>query len=156
MAKRETYLTLEGKQNLEQELENLKSVRRREVAERIRTAHEGGGNVDNAEYEDAKNEQAFVEGRIADLEEILSNAVVVASEDGGGNVVKFGSSVVVSGQDGSKRTYTLVGSAEAVPLEGKISLDSPVGQALLGRKVGDTVEVRTPKGVNKLKITKVE
>ena len=156
MAKRETYLTLEGKQNLEEELENLKTVRRSEVAERIRTAHEGGGNMDNAEYEDAKNEQAFVEGRIADLEEILSNAVVVSTDDSTGNVVKFGSSIVVTGPDGAKRNYTLVGSVEAAPLVGKISLDSPVGQALMGHKVGDTIEVRTPKGVSKLKITKIE
>ncbi len=155
---RDTHLTPEGREALANELERLTGARRREVAERISRAHETGGNVDNAEYEEAKNEQAFVEGRIVDIENILSRAVVTKSAAGRrkkGAKVQFGSFVTVASGRGSSVLYQVVGSAEANPSEGKISESSPVGQALMGRKVGDEVEVQTPSGVSKLRIKKI-
>ena len=121
---------------------------------RINKAHETGGTVDNAEYEEAKNEQAFVEGRIADIENILSKAVVTERKKKTA-VVAFGSSVAVTNSRGSKVLYQVVGGAEANPSKGKISESSPVGSALMGRKVGDVVDVETPAGVQKLTINKV-
>ena len=153
MARNQTYLTEEGLQQLQAELDDLRSTRRREVAARIHKASESGGTVDNAEYDEAKNEQAFLEGRISDLENILSNAVVASAQKGAG--VQLGSTVTVRAEDGSKRDYTVVGSAEAAPLEGKISLESPVGMALMDRDVGDSVEATTPAGTVKLKITRI-
>ncbi len=153
-ATRQTHLTPEGREALAQELEHLTGVRRREVAMRINKAHETGGTVDNAEYEEAKNEQAFVEGRIADIENILSKAVV-AKRRKKTAVVEFGSSVTVTNSRGSKVLYQVVGGAEANPSKGKISESSPVGLALMGRKVGDVVDVETPAGVQKLTINKV-
>jgi len=156
MATRDVHLTREGQKDLETELEHLQTVRRREVAARIHKANESGGTVDNAEYEGAKNEQAFVEGRISELEIILSNAVVASrrsrSEKG---AVQFGSSVTVVIDEGKRQKYLVVGSAEADPLKGKISIESPVGQALQGHKAGDKVDVETPSGVVKLSIKKV-
>ncbi len=153
---RETYLTLEGRQELEKELEYLRTVRRREVAKRIHESREAGGTASNAEYEEAKNEQAFVEGRIFDIERILDSAVVVAAGEHSRETVEFGSSVDVVAEDGGKRHYRVVGSAEANPLEGKISHESPVGRALMGRKVGDKVDVQTPKGSVILTIIKID
>ena len=155
MLKRQRYLTQEGQTQLRAELEDLKTVRRPDVAARIHQATEAGGTVDNAEYEDVKNEQSFVEGRIRDLEEVLSSAVVPAKKKGARGTVQFGSSVTVVNKARKRTVYHLVGSAEAKPLEGKISNESPVGQALLDRKVGDVVEVSTPAGIAELKITKV-
>ena len=155
MPKRKIYLTPEGGQALGQELEHLSTVRRREVAARINRASEAGGTVDNAEYDEAKNEQAFVEGRISELENILFNAVVTAREKSTQGAVKFGSSVTVITEAGKRRRYTVVGSAEAAPLEGRISIESPVGRALIGHKVDDKVDVETPSGVVKLTIAKV-
>lgn len=155
MAQRETYLTPEGLQNLTRELEHLRNVRRQEVAERIRRASETGGTVDNAEYDEAKNEQAFVEGRIRELENILATAVVAPNRDRRKGAVGFGSVVTVVTSSGAKQQYTVVGSAEAAPLEGKISNESPVGRALFGRKVGDEVEVKTPSGITRFKITDI-
>ena len=155
MAQRETLLTSEGLQQLQEELSHLRSARRQEVAARIHKASETGGTVDNAEYDEAKNEQAFIEGRIRGLENILAKAVVAPSRDKAEDSVVFGSSVTVVDSARVKRNYTVVGSAEAAPLEGKISNESPVGRALLGRKVGDHVEVETPSGVMKLTVTKV-
>ena len=155
MATREIYLTPDGQRDLERELDHLQTVRRGEIAARIHKANESGGTVDNAEYEDAKNEQAFVEGRISELENILSNAVVASSRDRTQGAVEFGSSVTVVADEGKKKQYKVVGSAEADPLKGKISIESPVGQALLGHKVGDEVDVQTPSGVARLTITKV-
>ncbi len=155
MLRKETYLTPEGLKRLQEELVHLQNVKRSEVASRIHKAHETGGTVDNAEYDEAKNEQAFVEGRIRELETILSNAVVAPDANKPGKGVKFGSSVTVVTDDGAKRDYTVVGSAEASPLDGKISNESPVGMALLGRKVGDKVKVDTPSGVMRLTIRKV-
>jgi transcription elongation factor GreA len=155
MAPSETYLTSKGQRDLEAELEHLKNLRRKEVAGRIRTASETGGTVDNAEYAEAKNEQAFVEGRISDLEKILSNAVVAGRGKASEGAVQFGSSVTVVPDAGGRKRYTVVGSAEAAPLKGRISIESPVGRALIGHKVGDKVDVETPSGVVKLTIVKV-
>ncbi len=143
MLRKETFLTPQGLKQLQEELDNLMGVRRTEVAERIREASENGGNVDNAEYDEAKRQQAFVEGRIRELESILANAVVAAHDKKGG-IVDIGSSVTVQNANGRKQSYKLVGTVEASPVEGKISNESPVGQALLGHKVGDEVEFETP------------
>ena len=155
MAQSATYLTPEGKEHLDEELDNLKNVRRREVAERIHLASETGGTVDNAEYDEAKNEQAFLEGRISELDNVLSNAVVAPRAKRSKAAVEFGSSVTVSSKERKTILYKVVGSAEAAPLEGKISVESPVGRALLGHKVGDTVDVETPAGTVNLKIKKI-
>ena len=156
MVQKPNYLTAEGQKSLDDELEQLTKVRRREVAARIQKASENGGTVDNAEYEEAKNEQAFVEGRIANLENILSNAVVASKpKRKASGAVEFGSKVTVVANGGSKKLYKVVGSAEAAPLEGKISVESPVGRALMGHKKGEKVDVETPAGVVKLTIQKV-
>ncbi len=149
------YLTPEGMKKLEDELAHLQNVRRQEVAEKIAASHESGGTEDNAEYEEAKNELALVEERISVIEGVLDLAVVADKSMVEKGVIGFGSSVNV--RDGTKRRrqYQIVGSAEVAPLEGKISIESPVGKALVGHRVGDIVEVETPSGVNKLTITRV-
>ena len=155
---RQVYLTPEGLKQLQGELDHLKTAKRREVAKRIHDASQGGGTVDNAEYDEAKNEQAFTEGRIRELESLLSNAVVAKSGErkrARKKSVEFGSSITVKTASGDKKAYKLVGSAEAAPLEGKISNESPVGSALIGHLVGDTVEVETPSGVMELTITRI-
>jgi transcription elongation factor GreA len=141
------YLTPEGLETLEKRLKHLKEVRRPEVAERLRLAMEEGGDLsENAEYEDAKNEQAFVEGEIVRLERILSSAQIIEAVSSG-DVVVVGSHVTVV-EKGTKHqeVYHLVGSAEANPRDGKISTESPLGKALMGAKVGDKVEVNAPDG----------
>lgn len=151
------YLTPEGLKNLESRLKHLVEVRRAEVAERLRQALEEGGDLsENAEYEDAKNEQAFIEGEILRLETILSNAQVIEST-GGSDVVTLGAQVTIV-EEGSKEqeVYALVGSAEAQPREGKISSESPLGKALLGAKVGDKVTVHAPDGPIVYIVKKIE
>lgn len=155
MEKHPQYLTPQGMRKLEEELAHLKGVRRREVAIKISESHEAGGVVDNADYEEAKNEQAFVEGRISEIENVLEQAVVADMSMVGKGVIGFGSSVDVRDRSKRKRQYQIVGSAEVAPLDGKISIESPVGKALLGHRVGDVVEVETPSGVNKLTITRI-
>ncbi len=155
MAQRETYLTSEGLAKLREELDHLIMVRRQEIAQRIQRANEIGGTVDNAEYDEAKNEQAFIEGRIRTLENLLQSAVLISSRDAPKESVGLGSSVTVINPTGHKERYIIVGSVEVDPLKGKISNESPVGRALLGRKVGDEIEVRTPSGVMKLTITEI-
>lgn len=155
MVQRQRFLTPAGRDELQAELDRLKSVRRPDVSARIREATEAGGTADNAAWEEVKNEQAFVEGRIRDLEDILANSKIAEKTEGARGTVQFGSSITVIAEDGKRRRYQLVGSAEAKPLEGKISNESPVGQALLEHRVGDVVEVTTPSGVTKLKISKI-
>lgn len=141
------YLTPEGLKNLEERLKHLTEVRRAEVAERLRRALEEGGDLsENAEYEDAKNEQAFIEGEILRLEAILSTAQIIEATRNS-DQVQLGSVVTVI-EKGSKEkeVYHLVGSAEANPREGKISIESPLGKALMGAKVGDQVVVNAPDG----------
>jgi len=150
-------LTREGMQKIEEELRFLQTVRRPEVAEKIRQAKELLSTPNDAEYEDAKNEQAMVEGRIAQLQSLLQNAEII-DEDGAhkSKVVMLGSHVKVkSGEDGKTHEYIIVGPAEADPREGRISHESPVGRALLGKKVNDEVKVNAPKGIMTLKITKI-
>jgi transcription elongation factor GreA len=149
------YLTPEGLKKLEEELEYLKTVRRAEVAERLHNAMAEGEVEENPEYEDAKNEQAFVEGRILELEAILANAVVIENK-GPANEVRLGSRVtIVDLETGDKEQYLIVGSAEADPQNGRISCESPVGRALLGHKVNDVVTVQVPDGQLKFKVAQI-
>jgi len=155
MSEQVTYLTREGLKKLEEELEHLRTVRRAEIADRLHQAMEDGELIENAEYEAAKNEQAFIEGRILTIEVLLSEAVLI-EEDGPTNMVRVGSTVKVQ-EDGSKpEQYTIVGAAEANPAKGLISNESPLGKALLGRKVGDEVKVNAPAGVLSFKVIKIE
>ena len=157
MALEETYLTPHGLQQLEEELENLRAVRRLEVADRIQEAKEVGGTVDNAEYDEAKNELAYVEGRMQALEAMVQNAVMIPDhKKAASEVVEMGSIVEVAVEDSNKaHKYTIVGSTESAPEDGLISNESPVGRALLGKRVGDVVEVRVPAGTQRLKLVKV-
>ena len=141
----QTFLTREGLKKLEEELDHLRTVRRVQVAERLHNAQDVGDLIDNVEYEDAKNEQAFVEGRILTLEMMLSNAVII-KENGPEGVVGLGSKVTVKEGSSKPEAYQLVGPAEANPKEGKISNESPLGKALFGRRIGDEVKVNAPAG----------
>jgi transcription elongation factor GreA len=154
MSQKKILITQEGLAKLQSELEYLLSVRRQEIAGKIKRAREMGGTENNAEYEDAKNDQAFVEGRILMLENIVKNATVIESPALPG-VVEMGDKVLIQNQDGKIEQFTIVGSTEANPVEGKISNESPVGTALLGKKIGDEVEVTTPAGLLKLLIMDV-
>lgn len=144
MNNKPAYLSKEGLGKLREELDEMVNIRRAEVAGRIHEAKEHGDLSENAEYEDAKNEQAFVEGRIQSLSALIKNAVLI-NEHHSTEHVQIGSTVVVSSPDGEE-TYAIVGSAEADPSGGKISNESPVGRALLGRKKGDKVVVSVPAG----------
>jgi transcription elongation factor GreA len=153
MNNKPTYLSREGLDKLRQELEEMTSVKRPEVAQRIHDAKEHGDLSENAEYEDAKNEQAFVEGRIQTLEALIKNATLI-DENHSNDHVQIGSTVKVSGPDGSQ-SFTIVGSTEAKPTEGKISNESPVGRALLGKKKGENVTVQVPAGDIAYKIVSI-
>ncbi len=156
MAEKAVPMTKEGFERLEKELEHLRNVRRPEVADRIHQSKELASAQNNAEYEEAKNEQAFVEGRILTLERILQNAVVIDEEAAHhASRVQIGSRVTVMDQDGRTTDYTIVGVAEARPTEGMISNESPVGRTLLGKRVGDEVQVQVPKGVLRLTVTRI-
>ncbi|HRF50240.1 MAG TPA: transcription elongation factor GreA [Anaerolineales bacterium] len=151
-----TFLTRDGLKKLGEELEHLRTVRRAEVAERLHNAQDDGELIENAEYEDAKNEQAFVEGRILQLETMLSNAAIIDTQGPDNGVVGLGCTVTVKEADSRKgEEYTLVGAVEANPREGRISNESPLGRALLGHKVGDEIKVQAPAGAIKYKITKI-
>ncbi len=158
MANKETILTAEGLKKLENELENLRSVRRHEVAERLKLAISYGDISENSEYDDAKSEQAFIEGRILELEQMINTATIIdgkASKKK--NVVYLGSTVVVKDMETKEEeTYTIVGTTEADPFKNKISNESPVGAAILGRKVNTVVQVNTPVGELSYKILKVK
>lgn len=150
---KEVLLTREGLRKLEKELEALKTVKRREVAARIKQALEFGDITENSEYDDAKNEQAFVEGRIATLERMLRNARVVDESDVQEGVVSLGCWVRLKDvETGEELEYMVVGSAEADPLEGRISNESPVGQALMGKPAGTVVTVQAPDGLLRYEI----
>ena len=149
------YLTAEGKVTLEEELNHLKSVRRPEVADRIQQAKMDGDISESGEYEDAKNEQAWVEGRIRTLEHMIQNAHIIKGTNG--DTVGLGSRVRVRDAEGEEYDWTIVGSAEANPAEQKLSNESPIGRALMGHKRGEIVSVDVPRGPKKkLKITKIE
>jgi len=151
----QTFLTREGLKKLEEELEHLRTVRRAQVAERLHNAQEDGELIENAEYEDAKNEQAFVEGRILTLEAMLSNAVII-KDNGPEGVVALGSKITVKENGGKPEVYMLVGAAEASPKEGRISNESPLGRALLGRRVGDEVKVNAPAGTLSFRVVAID
>ena len=155
MAQQETYLTEEGLGKVAEELEHLRAIRRQEVAQRIQRSIEIGGTVDNAEYDEAKNEQAFVEGRILTLEVQARNAVLIPGNPGPSKVVRLGSTVTVETGKGKSQTYVIVGRVEADPSQGKISNESPVGKALIGLKSGGTATVDTPSGSVKLKVVQI-
>jgi len=146
MNRQQTFLTREGYQKLDQELDYLRTVRRQEVARRLHQALTEGDILENAELEDARNEQAFVEGRILALESMLGSAVII-EEEGPRETVGLGSRVTVVEGDGPQETYHIVGSAEADPAKGLISNESPLGQALMGRRVGEKAVVNAPDGV---------
>lgn len=146
MEEKATILTPEGLRKLEEELEFLKTVKRKEVAERIKQSKEFGDLMENSEYEDAKNEQAFIEGRILTVEGMLRNAKVINNHDVRSDMVTIGSTVRLQDETGEELTYTIVGSPEADPLHDRISNESPVGRALLGRRRGDKVTVKAPVG----------
>jgi transcription elongation factor GreA len=155
---RESLITPEGLEKLKRDLEEMQTVRRREVAERIKEAREFGDISENSEYDDAKNEQAMLEQRIAQMEERLRRATVVDAKDLDTGVVSVGVKVHVKDQKtGNSRKFQLVGSAEADPSQDKLSHESPIGKALMGRKRGEVVNVDVPRGPAKeLKITKIE
>lgn len=150
------YLTREGLEKLKAELEYLRTVRRQEVAERIQESRERGGTVSNAEYEEAKNELAFTEGRILTLDNIMNNAVLIDERPVTLDMVDIGSAVTVVNQEGQTYQYTITGSAEADPSRGRISNVSPIGRSLLGKKVGDITEVNAPAGKIKLEIIAIK
>ena len=155
--KNEILLTQEGYDKLEEEVEFLKTVRRKEVAERIKVAISFGDLSENAEYDEAKNEQAQVEERIMKLENMIRKAVIIDESQIDVNVVTIGSIVKVNDVEFDEEVeYTIVGSAEADPYDGKISNESPVGKALLGRTIGDVVEVQVPDGVAKFEILEIK
>lgn len=156
MANEEVLLTRDGLEKLEKELFFLKSVKRKEIAARIKEAITYGDITDNSEYEDAKNEQAFVEGRIITLEKILRRARILEKGESNNSYVTVGSTVKLKDIEMNREyTYTIVGTAEADPGESKISNESPVGRAILGLSIGEEVEVKVPAGSLKYKILEI-
>jgi transcription elongation factor GreA len=154
---KEVILTPEGHEKLKQEIEHLSTTKRREVADRIRTARDFGDISENAEYDDAKNEQAMLEHKIAQLEERLAHARVIDSDEVDTSVVSVGARVRLRDVDANQTVeYTIVGSAEANPSEQKLSNESPVGRAIIGKKKGETVEVSAPRGSLKYKILDIK
>jgi transcription elongation factor GreA len=154
---KDVILTPEGLEKLKAELEDLQTTRRREVAERIKEAREFGDISENSEYDDAKNEQAMLETRILALEEKLRSAQIIDAKELSNDVVRVGVIVHVKDEKGKSQPFTIVGSAEADVRAGRLSNESPVGKALMGRKKGETVEVSLPNGSTRaLKITKID
>jgi transcription elongation factor GreA len=154
---KEVILTSEGYEKLKQEIDYLQNEKRREVAERIRVAREFGDIAENAEYDDAKNEQAMLEHRIAQLEERLLSARVISKKEISKDTVSIGATVRLKDMDTNKSVeYHIVGSAEANPSENKLSNESPVGKAILGHKKGEVVEVAAPRGSLKFKILEIK
>lgn len=150
------YMTQEGKEKLEKELHFLKTERRQEVVERIKVARDFGDLSENSEYDAAKEDQAFVESRIAQVEKMIRNAKIIENDDDNHDLVSLGKSVTfIELPDGEEETYKIVGSAEADPFEGKISNDSPMAKSLLGHEVGEEISVTTPGGNIQVKIVKI-
>ena len=157
MAAKQTVLTQEGLNALEAELENLKTVKRKDIAEKIKVALSFGDLSENSEYDEAKNEQGIIEARIAEIESLIKNAEVVAQGRGKPRKVNVGCSVTVLDEEyGEEEKFSIVGSTEASSLNGRISNESPVGSALLGHKVGDIVEIQTETGSFSYKILAVD
>ena len=150
----QTYLSPEGMESLKKELRELKTTKRQEIAKRLQEAKDLGDLSENAEYFEAKEAQSLNETRIAELEDLLKNAVMIETpleED----IVRIGSTIEIKSKNGNE-TFTIVGSAEAKPQEGKISNESPLGRAFLGQKIGNEIEIKTPGGIMKYKIIKIE
>ena len=150
-----SFLTREGYDKLQEELEFLRTSKRLEIANRLHEAMEGGELIENAEYEAAKNEQAFVEGRIKELEILLATARVITGTEKGDSV-QVGSKVTIQEDSNEPEKYTIVGAAEANPRAGRISNESPLGKALLNHKTGDMVQIDAPAGSFSVKVIKVE
>jgi transcription elongation factor GreA len=150
-----SYLTSQGYQKLQEELNYLRTVKRQEVANRLHEAMEGGELIEDAEYEAAKNEQAFIEGRIQELELLLANARII-EETGNMDIAQIAAKVTIQEDDLEPEIYTIVGPAEANPREGRISNESPLGQALIDHRAGDIVTVEAPSGSFTVRILKVE
>ncbi|PSL41244.1 transcription elongation factor GreA [Planomicrobium soli] len=149
-------MTAAGKQKLEDELDFLKTVKRKEVVERIKIARSFGDLSENSEYDSAKEDQAFVEGRIAQLESMIRNAVIITEDETNKDIVRLGTTVTfVEVPSGDEESYTIVGSAEADPLEGRISNDSPIAKSMIGRTIGENVKVLTPGGEMEIKIVSI-
>lgn len=155
MSEKPVYLTRDGRDALEAELLDLTTNGRKAVQERIAQARDLGDISESGEYEDAKNQQAFMEGRILEIKHILSKAQIIEEEGGDNHQVHVGSSVTVRYEDGEEETYTIVGSTEASPSDGRISNESPVGNALLGKKPRQKVTVNTPQGMIKLTVVRI-
>ncbi len=153
MTSPDTFITKDGLAKLKEELTTLKNTKRSEIAERIQAAKELGDLSENAEYVEAKNEQAFVEGRIMEIESILRNATVIKKTNSNG-IVQVGSRIKIR-DESEEREYLIVGSNEADPTAGKISNESPLGQAFLGKKKGDIVDIELPKGTKRIEITAI-
>lgn len=152
-----SFLTKEGYRKLQEELDYLRTVKRQEIAERLHEAMEGGELIENAEYEAAKNEQAFVEGRIKELEILLASARILDEETKSkSDTIQVGYKVTIQEEGGEPETYIIVGAAEANPKEGRISNESPLGKALLNHRAGETVRVDAPAGSFMVHILKVE
>lgn len=151
------YMTQEGKEKLEKELNYLKTDRRKEVVERIKVARDFGDLSENSEYDAAKDEQAFVETRISQVEKMIRNAEIIENDNDNPNIVGLGKSVTFKElPNGEEETYRIVGSAEADPFEGKISNDSPMAKSLIGLEIGTEVSVATPGGDIQVKIIKID
>ncbi len=150
----QTYLSREGIESLEKELQELKTKKRQEIAKRLQEAKDLGDLSENAEYFEAKEAQSFNENRISELQGLLKNAVTIEASSKEDNV-GMGSTVEVKSANGAE-IFRIVGSAEANPQEGKISNESPLGRAFLGRKIGEEIEINTPGGINKYKIIKID
>lgn len=150
-----TFITREGLERLKKELEYLKTEKRKEIAERIRQAKELGDLSENAEYTEAKEEQGFVESKIAEIDQIVKRAKVIEDTKRASDKVNVGSSIKVKSLAGEESEYTIVGSKEADPQNGKISNESPFGRALLGKKAGEKTKVKTPKGELEFEIVKI-
>lgn len=156
MTLKKTYLTHRRFEELKQELHRLRTEKRHEIADRILHAKDFGGTEDNAEFDDAKNEQAFIEGRIMTLDNMIHTATVIPDEHLSSEVVDVGAKVKVQNESGRTMEYLIVGSYEADPKVGKISNESPVGQALLGSRVGDIVQVKAPARILELTIKSID
>lgn len=151
---KQTFITKEGLEKIKKELEGLKNVKRKEIAERIQEAKELGDLSENAEYAEAKNEQAFTEGRILEIESLLKQVTVIKERKKSAGVVEVGSKIKIK-DDKETKEYVIVGSNEADPNQGRISNLSPLGQAFLGKKIGDIIEIKVPQGIKRFEIVAI-
>ena len=156
MAEQKKKYTQEGYQKLIDELDYLKTVKREEIKEALKAARDLGDLSENSEYDEARTQQGMNEARIAELEELIKNAIIMSDEEANKGVVSIGSTVVIEYKDGSKKTYDIVGSNEVDPLHGKISDLSPIGSALIGHEAGDIVYIYAPSGEKEVTVVSIE